>query len=253
MLKRNWYWRNYRLFCHSFVIGEFSIGKGGGPPAPPPLGYAFAPSEENKKGARKFSATFLAFSNEISTVQKIVLSSSRGQGNFRGLEASRPRPRPRTWPSRPRPRTWKCVLEDVLEAKDVLEDSTSDFCRIIKNSPPQRFWRSELVKNLMWCWPEELGFSVNEGFFFGDHLMLDRKTVSISEKTFFFLLRSPDFGQKNRLNFSEDLFFWDYLILDRKTASISVKTNQNLGQDRLVLFPASKTPPSQCKFLATLL
>ena len=47
---------------------------------------------------------------------KIVLSSRRGQGNFRGLEASRPRPRPRTS---------KCVLEDVLEAKDVLEDSTS--------------------------------------------------------------------------------------------------------------------------------
>ena len=45
----------------------------------------------------------------------IVLSSSRGQGNFRGLEASR---------LRPRPRTSKCVLEDVLEAKDVHEDST---------------------------------------------------------------------------------------------------------------------------------
>ena len=44
-------------------------------------------------------------------IQKIVLSSSRGQANFRGLEASRPRPR-----------TSKCVLE----AKDVLEDSTSD-------------------------------------------------------------------------------------------------------------------------------
>ena len=76
----------------------------------PPLAYAYAPIEENKKGVRKFSARFLAFSNEISTVQKIVLSSSRGQGNFRGLEASRPRPR-----------TLKCVLK----AKDVLEDSTS--------------------------------------------------------------------------------------------------------------------------------
>ena len=43
---------------------------------------------------------------------KIVLSSSRGQGNFRGLEASRPRPR-----------TSKCVLE----AKDFLKDSTSDY------------------------------------------------------------------------------------------------------------------------------
>ena len=41
-----------------------------------------------------------------------MLSWSRGQGYFRGLEASRPRPRPMTW---------KCVLE----AKDVLEDSIS--------------------------------------------------------------------------------------------------------------------------------
>ena len=63
--------------------------------------------------------------HKILTFQKIVLSSSRGQANFRGLEASRPRPR--TWPSRPRPRprTSKSVLENVLEAKDVLEDSTS--------------------------------------------------------------------------------------------------------------------------------
>ena len=52
--------------------------------------------------------------HKILTIQKIVLSSSRGQANFRGLEASRPR-------------TSKCVLEDVLEAKDVLEDSTSVF------------------------------------------------------------------------------------------------------------------------------
>ena len=52
--------------------------------------------------------------HKILTFQKIVLSSSRGQANFRGLEA---------W--RPRPRTSKSVLEDVLEAKDVLEDSTS--------------------------------------------------------------------------------------------------------------------------------
>ena len=40
---------------------------------------------------------------KILTFQKILLSSSRGQANFRGLEASRPRPRPRTS---------KCVLED---------------------------------------------------------------------------------------------------------------------------------------------
>ena len=65
---------------------------------------------------------------KISTIQKKVLSSSRGQGNFRGLGASRPRPR--TWPSRPKPRTSKCVLEDVLE------DSTSvnDYVQITTNN-----------------------------------------------------------------------------------------------------------------------
>ena len=31
--------------------------------------------------------------HKILTIQKIVLSSSRGQANFRGLQASRPRPR----------------------------------------------------------------------------------------------------------------------------------------------------------------
>ena len=61
-----------------------------------------------------FQKTFQAL-HEILTIQKLVLSSSRGQTNFRGLEASKPRPR-----------TSNCVLEDVLEAKDVLEDSTSE-------------------------------------------------------------------------------------------------------------------------------
>ena len=56
----------------------------------------------------KFSAWFLAFFNKILTLQKVVLSSSRGQSNFWGLEASRPR-------------TSKCILE----AKNVLNDSTS--------------------------------------------------------------------------------------------------------------------------------
>ena len=45
---------------------------------------------------------------KILTIQKIALSSSRGQGNFRGLEALKPR-------------TTKCVLE----AKNVLEDCTT--------------------------------------------------------------------------------------------------------------------------------
>ena len=62
---------------------------------------------------KTFSKKFFQALRKILTIQKIVLSSSRGQANFRGLEASRPR-------------TSKCVLEDVLGAKDVLEDSTSD-------------------------------------------------------------------------------------------------------------------------------
>ena len=67
-----------------------------------------SPIAENKKRLHKFFARFLTFSNKILMVQKIVLSSSRGQGNFRGLKASKPR-------------TSKCVLE----GKDVLKDSTS--------------------------------------------------------------------------------------------------------------------------------
>ena len=72
--------------------------------------------------------------HKILTFQKIVLSSSRGQANFRGLEASRPRPR-----------TSKSVLEDVLEAKDVLEDSTSD------KSKNNAFKTWKVIKSLLSC------------------------------------------------------------------------------------------------------
>ena len=87
----------------------------------------FRRSQKKKKKKKRSSQKFFKRSSlknvfqkifqalhKILSFQKIVLSSSRGQANFRGLEASRPRPR-----------TSKCVLEDVLEAKDVLEDSTS--------------------------------------------------------------------------------------------------------------------------------
>ena len=50
--------------------------------------------------------------HKIFTIQKILLSSSRGQANFRGLEASRPRPRPRTS---------KCVLEDSTSVYSVVK------------------------------------------------------------------------------------------------------------------------------------
>ena len=70
-------------------------------------------------------------------------------------------------------------------------------------------------------------------FLFGDHLNLGRKTVSILVKTFFCF------------------FFGDHQYLDAKTDSIRLNTDQNLGQDRLMLFPAPKQPHPHCKFLAT--
>ena len=68
--------------------------------------------ETKKRSWQIFRKVFCVFQQNFYG-PKIVLSSSRGQGNFRRLETSRPRTR-----------TSKCVLEDVLEAKDVLEDST---------------------------------------------------------------------------------------------------------------------------------
>ena len=64
--------------------------------------------EETKKRSLKIFHKVSGVFQQNFNRSKIVLSSSRGQGNFRGLEASR---------------TSKCVLE----AKDVVKDSTSDF------------------------------------------------------------------------------------------------------------------------------
>ena len=59
------------------------------------------------------------FLTKFSKLQKNRAVFDWEQGNFWGIETSRPRPW--TWPSRPR--TSKCVLE----AKDVLKDSTSGY------------------------------------------------------------------------------------------------------------------------------
>ena len=81
-----------------------------------------------KKGLQKvFQAIFkkrrlkIIFSDDLQNFNNPKDISSRGQGNFRGREGSWPR----TSPLKPRPRTSKRVLEDVLEAKDVLKNSTS--------------------------------------------------------------------------------------------------------------------------------
>ena len=61
-----------------------------------------SPKNKKKRSSQKFfkrspqknvfQKIFQAL-HKILTIQKILLSSSRGQANFRGLEASRPRPR----------------------------------------------------------------------------------------------------------------------------------------------------------------
>ena len=60
------------------------------------------PKKKKKRSSKKFFRrspqknvfqTIFQALHKILTNQKIVLSSSRGQANFRGLEASRPRPR----------------------------------------------------------------------------------------------------------------------------------------------------------------
>ena len=60
-----------------------------------------------KRSLQIFRKVFGVFQRNFNG-SKIVLSSSRGQGNFRGLEALRPK-----------------ISKYVLEAEDVLEDSTS--------------------------------------------------------------------------------------------------------------------------------
>ena len=67
--------------------------------------------QEKKKKKKRFSQKFFRRSpqtnvfqkmfqalHKILTIQKILLSSSRGQANFRGLEASRPKTSSRTPP-----------------------------------------------------------------------------------------------------------------------------------------------------------
>ena len=77
----------------------------------------FRRSWGNKKMVSQIFREVSGVFQKISTVRKLVLSSSQGQGNFRELEASTSKPR--TWPSRPR------ISKCALEIKDVFEDFTS--------------------------------------------------------------------------------------------------------------------------------
>ena len=122
MLKRNWNWRNNKLFRHIIVIGEISIGRGPCPPSPC-LCSKWGKQKRCSQIFREFSGVFQR--NFNCSKNSGVLEPRTGQfsrtwgfeakdlrllGQGQGLEASRPRPR-----------TSKCVLE----ANDVLKDSTS--------------------------------------------------------------------------------------------------------------------------------
>ena len=126
--------------------------------------YLRKPKKRSLQIFRKVSGVFQRNFNG----SKKVLSSSREQGNFRGLEASRPRPR-----------TSKCVLE----AKDVLKDSLSTkhlWCLVLirpifapkmKTPLPQRDWGAEVVKDLLLFGPQKRSF-----LFSGAHTKLVRRS-----------------------------------------------------------------------------
>ena len=116
MLKRNWYWRNYRLFYHSFVIGEISIGKGGGPPAPSSWLRLCSKWGKQKRCWQIFCNVSGVFQQNCNcSKNSAVLEPRTGQfSRTWGFEA---KAKAKTWPSRPRPRTWKCVLEDSTSVK----------------------------------------------------------------------------------------------------------------------------------------
>ena len=81
---------------------------------------------------------------KILTVQLIVLSSSRGKGNFWRLEASTSRPR--TWPSRPRSRTSNYVIEgSTSDYNSSHRDTTGKFI----NQPSYKHFL-ELCRNGRW-------------------------------------------------------------------------------------------------------
>ena len=110
--------------------------------------------------------------HKILTIQKILLSSSRGQANFRGLEASRPRPR--TWPSRPRPRTSKSVLEDQWRIQKILVggDFKHKTSKIRMSSPKLRvIFRPDSLRLGWWgrCIPKWSRIIRNRGWFFGQN------------------------------------------------------------------------------------
>ena len=114
--------------------------KGGRVPWSPTLAMLMLQLRKTKKNVRKSFTKFLAFPNKILMVQKIVLSSSRGQGNFRGLEALKPRPR-----------TSKCVLKDSTSGCEYVQLCSKKIMPKLDNDFREYFERKEGEKVLAKC------------------------------------------------------------------------------------------------------
>ena len=91
MLERNWNWRSKKLFCHIFVIGEITIR--GGLPSSPCLRLC-SNWEKQKRCSQIFRKVSGVFQRNFKCSKNSAVLEPR-TGQFRGLEASRPRPR--TW------------------------------------------------------------------------------------------------------------------------------------------------------------
>ena len=92
MLKRNWNWKNNRLFCHVFVIGEISIG--GRASCPPPAWLCLCSNKRKHKRYLQifrevsgvFQQNFTCSKNSAILEQRTgQFSRAWGQGRPQGL------------------------------------------------------------------------------------------------------------------------------------------------------------------------
>ena len=80
MPKRNWKWRNNWVFCHIFVIGEISIGKGADPQPPSPWLRLCSNWGKQKRCSQIFCNVSGVFQRNFNCSKKIaVLEPRTGQ------------------------------------------------------------------------------------------------------------------------------------------------------------------------------
>ena len=78
MLKRNWNWRNNRLFCHIFVIGEILIEEDPGPLSPPPPWLRLCSKwEKQKRCSQIFREVSGVFQRKFNCLKNIAVLEPR--------------------------------------------------------------------------------------------------------------------------------------------------------------------------------